>query len=133
MSLFTLLTTLTLLLPVKAYYRGGPIYGDNFGIPGRNASYDYVVVGGGTAGLAMAMRLAENPANMVAVIEAGGFYEEDMGNTSVVPNLGLVYDTGITLLTKAFPTIDWGIQTTPQTGLMNQSYHYWRGKTLGGR
>lgn len=128
------LTFLTLIVSVvQAYYRGGPIYGNNFGVPGRNATYDYIVVGGGTAGLAMAMRLAEDGTKLVAVIEAGGFYEQDNGNTSVVPNLGLVYDTPITLLTNAYPTIDWGLNTTPQQGLLNQVYHYWRGKTLGGR
>ena len=122
------------LSPVAiAYYRSGPIYGNNFGIPGRNATFDYVIVGGGTAGLALASRLAQNTSITVAVVEAGGFYEIDNGNLSVVPNLGLVYDTGILMFTDAFPTVDWGIMTTNQTGLMGQQYHYWRGKTLGGR
>lgn len=39
------------------------------------ASYDYVVIGGGTGGLAVAARLAESGNNSVAVIEAGGLYE----------------------------------------------------------
>lgn len=39
----------------------------------------------GTAGLTMAYRLAENGTYSVAVVEAGGFYEQDNGNTSVVP------------------------------------------------
>lgn len=81
---------LSLLADVEAYYRGGPIWGNNFGIPGQNATYDYVVVGGGTAGLALAARLAEDTSLTVAVIEAGGFYEEDFGNNSVVPGLGLI-------------------------------------------
>ena len=127
------LASLTLISLVSAYYRGGPIYGNNFGIPGRNQSYDYVIVGGGTAGLALATRLAENTSFTVAVIEAGGFYEIDNGNTSVIPNLGLVYDTPLVELTNAYPTVDWGLLTTNQTGLMGQQYHYWRGKTLGGR
>lgn len=124
---------LTLISLVSAYYRGGPIYGNNFGIPGRNQTYHYVIVGGGTAGLALAARLAENTSFTVAVIEAGGFYEIDNGNISVIPNLGLVYDTPLTQLTNAYPTVDWGLLTTNQTGLMGQQYHYWRGKTLGGR
>lgn len=41
------------------------------------------MIGGGTAGLAIASRLAETVS--VAVIEAGGFYEIENGNQSVVP------------------------------------------------
>ena len=108
-----------------AYYRGGYPVGNNFGIPGRNATFDYVIVGGGTAGLALAARLAENTSITVAVVEAGGFYEIDNGNTSVVPNLGLAYDFGGLILTDAYPTVDWGLTTTNQTGLMGQKYHYW--------
>lgn len=63
---------------------GEPLVSSFFGVPGTNASFDYVVVGGGTAGLAIATRLAA--ANLsVAVIEAGGFYELDNSNLSVVP------------------------------------------------
>ena len=116
-----------------AYYTGGPLYANNFGVPGRNATYDYVVLGGGTGGLATAMRLAENGTSTVAVVEAGGFYEVDNGNTSVVPNLGLVYDPVQVLFTHAWPSVDWGLVTTNQTGLMGQQYHYFRGRTLGGR
>ena len=133
MQLGILLSLLSSTSTVTAYYRGGPIYGNNFGIPGRNQSYDYVIVGGGTAGLALAARLAENTSNTVAVIEAGGFYEIDNGNVSAIPNLGLIYSTPIAQLAGAYPTVDWGIVTTNQTALMGQQYHYWRGKTLGGR
>lgn len=55
-----------------------------FGVPGTSATYDYVVVGGGTAGLTIATRLAEGNVS-VAVVEAGGLYETDNGNLSVVP------------------------------------------------
>lgn len=51
----------------------------SFEVPGKNASYDYVVVGGGTGGLAIAARLAENQNVSVAVVEAGGFYQVDNG------------------------------------------------------
>lgn len=126
-------TVLPLFAQVKAYYRGGPIYGNNFGIPGQNATYDYVVVGGGAAGLALATRLAENTSLTVAVIEAGGSYEEDFSNISVVPGLGLTYDTPFTLFTNAYPAVDWGLNTAHQEALNDQMYHYWRGRTLGGR
>jgi choline dehydrogenase len=42
---------------------------------GVTASYDYVIIGGGTAGLTMAERLTESPDISVAVIEAGSYYE----------------------------------------------------------
>jgi choline dehydrogenase-like flavoprotein len=54
--------------------------GDSFGVPGKNASYDYVVIGGGTGGLTIAARLAEDRNASVAVIEAGGVYQIDNGN-----------------------------------------------------
>jgi len=54
-----------------------------YGWPGQ--SFDYVIVGGGTAGLAMARRLSEHGSNSVAVIEAGGFYEIEAGNATEVP------------------------------------------------
>ncbi|CAE6426147.1 unnamed protein product [Rhizoctonia solani] len=39
--------------------------------------FDYVVVGGGTAGLTLAARLSDNPKVSVGVIEAGPYYEND--------------------------------------------------------
>lgn len=120
------------VVSVQAEYYQADDWGNNFGIPGRNASYDYVIVGGGTAGLALATRLAEDTSLTIAVIEAGGFYQEDFGNISSVPGLGLTYTSPTTLLTHAFPAVDWGITTTPQHGLQDQIYHYWRGRTLSG-
>lgn len=56
------------------------LYASSFATPGVNASYDYVIVCGGTAGLTTASRLAENPNVTVAVIEAGGFYQLEGGD-----------------------------------------------------
>ena len=72
------------------------------------------VVGGGTSGLAVAKRLAENPTVSVAVIEAGGFYELDNSNISQIPafftfNSNSAPDPG-----NIQPLIDWGIITTAQ-------------------
>ena len=90
---------------------GQPLVSSFFGIPGTNATYDYVVVGGGTGGLAIATRLAA--ANLsVAVIEAGGFYETDNSNLSIVP-ADATYFTGADP-TNFQPLIDWGISTVPQ-------------------
>lgn len=60
------------------------LLGSSFGVA-RNATYDYVVVGGGNAGLTVAARLAEDPYLSVAVVEAGSFYEIENGNLSQIP------------------------------------------------
>jgi choline dehydrogenase len=65
--------------------------GNSFGVPGKNASYDYVIVGGGTGGLTIAARLAEDKNVSVAVIEAGGFYQIDNGNGRSV----MILSTGL--------------------------------------
>ena len=79
----------------------------------RDGSFDYVVVGGGTAGLALATRLVEGSASTVAVIEAGGFYEQDNSNLSTVPAYCLTF-TG-TDPSDTNPLVDWGFVTEPQT------------------
>ncbi|KAG4428743.1 hypothetical protein IFR05_015774 [Cadophora sp. M221] len=102
-----------------------------FGVPGTDATFDYIVVGGGTAGLSIASRLAEFAS--VAVVEAGGFYEVENGNNSVVPFLGLVMPVLAT--TEVFPKqplVDWGLVSEAQTSAANRKIHYAQGKTLGG-
>ena len=124
------------------------LLGSSFGVPG-NATFDYIVVGGGTAGLAIATRLAER--NTVAVVEAGSFYEISNGNYSQIP----AYDAEFTSKDRSDvnPLVDWAFMTTPQVasstfhiwthdyylhmlicskGIWNASVHYARGKTLGG-
>lgn len=91
---------------------GQPMVSSFFGVP-TNATYDYVVVGAGTAGLALASRLSSADISG-AVVEARGFYEVDNGNLSVVPG----YTTFCIGTDPANyqPLIDWGITTTPQPG-----------------
>ncbi|KAH1489306.1 hypothetical protein LV164_002717 [Aspergillus fumigatus] len=107
-----------------------PLLGTFFGTPGADATFDYVVVGGGNAGLTVASRLAQNRSANVAVIEAGSFYEIDNGNKSIVPGYA-PYFAG-TDPEDYQPLIDWGFVTTPQPGAGNRTAHYARGKTLGG-
>lgn len=113
--------------PITEPYQGR-LLGSSFGVPGANNTYDYIVVGGGTAGLTVATRLAETAS--VAVIEAGGFYEIGNSNLSQVP-LDDIWFAGKDK-TDYNPLIDWGFYTTPQAGALNVSSHYARGKTLGG-
>lgn len=88
------------------------LLGSSFGIPGVNSTFDYVIVGGGTAGLAIATRLVEQNAGSVAVVEAGTFYELSNGNASQVPGPGVNYAGKSPLDWQ--PLIDWGYMTTPQ-------------------
>lgn len=111
------------------YGQRGPLLGSHFGPPATNATFDYVIAGGGTAGLTIGTRLAE-AGSSVAIIEAGGYYEIDNGNLSIVPGYA-TYFTGSDLDNYS-PLIDWGFATTPQVGSANRSLHYARGKTLGG-
>lgn len=112
--------------------RFGYVPGNDFGLH-LNATYDYVVVGGGTAGLAVAYRLAEDGTKSVAVVEAGGFYEQENGNVSVVPAYCLDYATNTEESAHTYPLVDWGFITQAEQGLGGRKLHYGRGKMLGGR
>ncbi|KAI9785088.1 MAG: hypothetical protein M1816_000499, partial [Peltula sp. TS41687] len=101
----------------------------SLGAPG-NQSFDYVVVGGGTAGLTIAARLAEDPSTSVAVIEAGGFYENVENSRLSIPANDVSWIGKDP--TDTNPLVDWGFVTTPQAGALNTTLHYARGKCLGG-
>ncbi|CAF9939106.1 MAG: hypothetical protein HETSPECPRED_001483, partial [Heterodermia speciosa] len=116
------------------FQQGGTtkLFGSSIGLLGKDATYDYVIVGGGTSGLTVAKRLAENPAVSVAVIEAGGFYELDNSNVSQIPAFHTVNSNSDPDPANIQPLIDWGVTTTAQAGLNNRKLHYSQGKTLGG-
>ena len=67
-------------------------------------SYDYVVVGGGTAGLAVAARLSEDSNVTVGVIEAGA----DQMNNELVQTPALFPQM------LGIPEYDWMLETVPQ-------------------
>ena len=108
------------------------IYGNSFGVPGQNASYDYVVIGGGTAGNTIATRLAQDPANYtVAVVEAGSFYEILNGNRTQVP--GYSYKSALSSSSHPISMIEWdGLTTLPQAGYNGRTIDYVAGQTFGG-
>lgn len=66
--------------------------------------YDFVIVGGGTAGLAVASRLTENPAVTVGVIEAGKNGLNDP----------LIDTPAATMQLLSHPSYDWGFKTEPR-------------------
>jgi choline dehydrogenase len=73
MALYIYYSLLLHLLPLAGSTTCNPGAENSFGRPNQNETYDYVVIGGGTAGLAVAMRLVETTSCAVAVVEAGGF------------------------------------------------------------
>lgn len=88
------------------------LLGSHFGVPGLPMSYDYVIVGGGTAGLTVARRLAANSSVTVAVIEAGGLYETDNGNLTQIPADAVYFIEAMPKVRN--PLIDWYQFTEPQ-------------------
>lgn len=104
--------------------------GTHYGIPGQNRTFDYVVVGGGTAGNALAARLAEDPRGFtVAVVEAGGFPLYENGNLTQVPG----YQGWSTHVDTTRPSlVEWDIETLPQPGYNGRTVHYSQGRGLGG-
>jgi choline dehydrogenase-like flavoprotein len=86
-------------------------------------AYDYVIVGGGSAGSALAARLSEDPQTTVCLLEAGGqgkgiFVRAPAAVVAVLPGR---------------PKIgNWAFQTVPQAGLKGRRGYQPRGKGLGG-
>lgn len=89
-------------------YVGNHLTGSSFGIPNVEATYDYIVVGGGLTGSVTAARLIEDTNASVAVIEGGSFYELMNGNWSQIP----FYSTQWADLDWQ-PNIDWGMVAEP--------------------
>ena len=81
---------------------------------------DYVIVGAGAAGCALAARLSEDPAVSVTLIEAGGKGRH--------PNIAIP-----AAFAKQFKTkLDWDFSTEPEPHCDNRSLYLPRGKGLGG-
>ncbi|KAE8168081.1 hypothetical protein BDV40DRAFT_295198 [Aspergillus tamarii] len=102
--------------------------GSKEGIPGVDASFDYVVVGGGNAGVTLAARLAEQSFS-VALVEAGGFYEikYPLANAPGAVAIGIGTDP------MAIRTpIDWGFLVNTGPGANSRTIHYEKARCLGG-
>lgn len=86
--------------------------GSHFGVPGLPGAYDYIVLGGGTAGITLAHRLASDGRYSVALVNAGDFAEFANGNFSQVPALSSMFGGSNPFLKN--PLLDFDQYTSKQ-------------------
>ena len=86
-----------------------------------DTTFDYIIIGAGTAGCLLANRLSANASKRVLLIEAG---RKDDYHWIHIP-VGYLYCIGN-------PRTDWLYNTEPDPGLNGRTLRYPRGKTLGG-
>ena len=116
--LFTLLHVVVIAMAAAIPSDGKPL--------ARNETFEYIVVGGGTAGNVVATRLAQHGFR-VALVEAGGLYQ--VQSLESFPAAATLY---IGTSPHVRSAIDWGFVTEDQNELNGRSLHYARGKCLGG-
>ena len=86
--------------------------------------FDYVIVGGGSAGATLANRLSADPQCNVCLLEAGGDGRDVLIRAPMA--------AALMLPGKPFKVNNWAFETTPQVGLNGRRGYQPRGKALGG-
>jgi len=89
--------------------------------PATQQSYDYVVVGAGSAGCVLANRLTEDGRHTVLLLEAGP--------RDSYPWIHIPIGYGKTMF---HPVYNWGFYTEPEPGMNNRRVYWPRGRGLGG-
>lgn len=84
-------------------------------------TYDYIIIGSGSAGSVLARRLSEDPKTRVLVLEYGG---KDNSAFIQMPSA-----LSIPMNSRKY---DWGFYTEPEPGLGGRRIHQARGKVIGG-
>ena len=90
-------------------------------MPGTSHHYDYIIVGAGSAGCALAYRLSREASRRVLLLEAGG---KDSFPMIHIP-------LGFAFMMKN-PRVNWCYETQPETELHNRRVAWPRGKVIGG-
>jgi choline dehydrogenase len=91
------------------------------GAPDSDGTYDYVIVGAGSAGCVLASRLTEDPRVRVLLLEAGG------GDSSLYIQMPSALSIPMNM-----DRYNWHYETEPEPGLGGRQLHCPRGKVLGG-
>ncbi|EJD54868.1 alcohol oxidase [Auricularia subglabra TFB-10046 SS5] len=87
-------------------------------------SYDFVIVGGGQAGLVLGARLSEDAKHSVLVLESGSTGDQYRERIDT---------PGLTYYESLWPTeLNWGFKTVAQAGAKDRELAWPRGKVLGG-
>ncbi|MEQ9259189.1 MAG: choline dehydrogenase [Roseovarius sp.] len=84
-------------------------------------TYDYIIVGSGSAGSVLARRLSADPTTKVLVLEYGG-----------KDNSVFIQMPSALSIPMNSPKYDWGFHTEPEPGLRGRRIHQARGKVIGG-
>lgn len=90
-------------------------------MPDHKQEYDFIIVGAGSAGCALAYRLSREASRKVLLLEAGG---RDSSPLIHIP-------LGFAFMMKN-PKMNWCYETEPETNLHNRKIAWPRGKVLGG-
>ena len=93
-------------------------------------SYDFIIVGGGTAGCTLAARLSEDPSVTVLLLEAGGD-DAEFNNVEVPAACSLLHDPKASWMLRSEVQANGALQRSKVDGVCGRM-HLPRGKVLGG-